>query len=153
MQNVPLVIEPTTPAIEVRLSPHLGAAAPQWIHFVRVPPTDVLRGNPDFCRAAHFFADSAVLSQCRWLLGYDISGAFALTASRTPRGFVEFDVPEELLGESSKVPSLRICFSTQHDRDEFHRACSSVWKQRYGIDAVHSVSVATQQQPAPSAQS
>lgn len=127
IRNFPLVIDPSVSQLEAQHTATSGEGPPlhdrtpgSWRVLHRVPTELALSLEETIPHARHFFGDHRAVAHCRFMVGYDSGGALTglLIIGEDGRITVE-ELPDELLGRATELPSVRLVFNDATERDRF----------------------------------
>lgn len=120
LANYPLVIEPTTVVLEVKVGASADPAEDRWSSLHRVP-IDAVRslvsGIPD--GIVHFFGKSVDPGENAAMLCYSVGGRLSHFMHRYNGQWALTTVPDELVGKPTQHPSLRFVFEDERARSSF----------------------------------
>jgi len=93
-----------------------------WTQLYRVS-ANMMRGLPAKETAYHFFGDQRAFAHCTFFVCYDESGILDSVIIQDPkdRHFHLTELPEELTGRAVKLPSVRLVFRNEQERENFLR--------------------------------
>lgn len=127
LQDFPKVIEPLANAIELQMASVPGQTLPglisnSWRQFRRHEPPCGF-SPPHGC--VHLFGPDCAWDKLPVMLGYDAAGRLRYNFTRGEDGDWEVDhMPEEITGVAIGLPSIRLIFKNDEDRQMFLRVLS-----------------------------
>lgn len=124
LDSYPAVVDPASGVLEVRLAIVPDGAdrsdPPGWRQLYRLHRLPLAVDLPEGpAEGYHNFGDDEDPDGCRIILGYDMYGILSYIIHEHDGGWKIHDVPEEMIGQVARRPSVRFVFETVDDRKRF----------------------------------
>lgn len=119
LDEVPRMIDPASGCLEILIKKAVRSLAAQTMPptrciFWRLPPRwNYPFGNHEL--PPNLFGNATTMRRCRWLLGYDQTGLLRRVYERGHREWIPHDVAEEITGQISSRPSIRVFCGSSTD--------------------------------------